>query len=118
MYGDPKPRARERNRMPASLARPESAPTQIHTAANGAGSLEEMFAYAPVTDVPEATDGVGPSTRIGHLCFLLQHLRDRKVVQWMLAYVGATWMVLESMDVLSEIWGWPPNSSGTLMPVT
>jgi hypothetical protein len=39
--------------------------------------------------------------------FLLRHLKDRKVVQWMLGYVAAGWMILQLMDVLSEIWYWP-----------
>ena len=34
-------------------------------------------------------------------------VRQRRVVRWLAAYVGGTWMVLQGMDVLSNIWNWP-----------
>ncbi len=37
---------------------------------------------------------------------LLDRLRERKVVQWTVAYLALAWLVLQLMDVLSEIWGW------------
>jgi hypothetical protein len=37
---------------------------------------------------------------------LLDRLRERKIVQWTVAYFALAWLVLQLMDVLSEIWGW------------
>lgn len=37
---------------------------------------------------------------------LLDRLRERKIVQWTVAYLALAWLVLQLMDVLSEIWGW------------
>ncbi len=38
---------------------------------------------------------------------LRDRLMDRKLVQWILAYLGIAWLMLQLNDVLSEIWGWP-----------
>jgi len=37
---------------------------------------------------------------------LLQRLRERKVVQWTAGYIGMSWVVLQLMDVLGELWAW------------
>lgn len=36
----------------------------------------------------------------------LRDLRDRKIVQWALAYLAGAWLVIEVTGVLSEFWGW------------
>lgn len=38
---------------------------------------------------------------------LVTRLRQRKLVEWMLAYFALAWMVLQMADVLREIWDWP-----------
>jgi hypothetical protein len=38
---------------------------------------------------------------------LMNDLRERRVVQWMLGYLAGAWILLQVMDVLAEIWGWP-----------
>lgn len=37
---------------------------------------------------------------------LVLRLRDRKLFQWMAAYAAMGWIVLQSTQVLAEIWGW------------
>lgn len=39
----------------------------------------------------------------------LDRLRERKCVQWMLAYLALGWLALQLGDVLSEIWSWSPT---------
>ena len=39
----------------------------------------------------------------------LDRLRERKCVQWMLAYLALGWLALQLGDVLSEVWSWSPN---------
>lgn len=39
----------------------------------------------------------------------LDRLRERKCVQWMLAYLALGWLALQLGDVLSQIWSWSPN---------
>jgi len=48
--------------------------------------------------------GRTPVHFISRLRFALQ---DRKVIRWLLAYLGGTWVLLEAIDVLSGIWSWP-----------
>lgn len=38
---------------------------------------------------------------------LLERLRHRKVVQWTVGYLAGAFIVLQLMDVLSEVWAWP-----------
>lgn len=38
---------------------------------------------------------------------LLERLKKRKIVQWVLAYLALVWMVLQLNDVLGEIWSVP-----------
>jgi len=38
---------------------------------------------------------------------LLQRLRERKMVQWALAYVAATFALIEVIDVVAQRFGWP-----------
>ena len=35
-------------------------------------------------------------------------LRQRKLVQWTLAYVAAAWVVLQALALLADVYGWPP----------
>jgi TolB-like protein len=37
----------------------------------------------------------------------LQHLRDRKLVQWALAYLAGAWVVLQVLDMAAGSYGWP-----------
>ena len=37
----------------------------------------------------------------------IRNLRDRKVVQWTLAYAGAAWFVLEAVSMFADRWEWP-----------
>jgi hypothetical protein len=38
---------------------------------------------------------------------LVARLRERKLVEWMLAYLALAWMALQMTDALREIWSWP-----------
>ena len=38
---------------------------------------------------------------------IVQKLRDRKIVQWALAYLAGGWLVLQVVDVTEEPWGLP-----------
>jgi hypothetical protein len=38
---------------------------------------------------------------------LMERLRSRKMVQWLLAYLAVGWMVLQLNDVLADVWGVP-----------
>jgi len=35
---------------------------------------------------------------------VVRNLKDRKVVQWALAYVAGAWLVLQVMDVVADVW--------------
>lgn len=38
----------------------------------------------------------------------LSSLRDRKLFQWALGYAAGAWVLLQVVDVLAGLWGWPP----------
>jgi hypothetical protein len=38
---------------------------------------------------------------------VIQSLKNRRVVQWALAYLAGAWVVLQVMDVLGGNLGWP-----------
>ena len=38
---------------------------------------------------------------------LLQRLRERKLVQWSLAYVAAAFALLQGLDIVAQQFGWP-----------
>ena len=38
---------------------------------------------------------------------LIQRLKERKVVEWALAYLGGAWLALEVVDLLGDNLGWP-----------
>lgn len=40
---------------------------------------------------------------------LIERLRQRKLVQWALAYLAAAWLVMQFVDVLGGRWGWPTS---------
>lgn len=42
---------------------------------------------------------------------LLRRIRERKLVQWVLAYVAGAWITLEALDTVAGVWGWPPMVS-------
>ncbi|MDQ3040720.1 MAG: hypothetical protein M3R16_13125, partial [Pseudomonadota bacterium] len=37
-----------------------------------------------------------------------QRLRQRKLVQWALAYLAGAWAMLEVLDLVGQQFGWPP----------
>jgi hypothetical protein len=37
----------------------------------------------------------------------LREMLDRRMAQWMLAYLAGAWLVLQMVDVLKDIWDWP-----------
>jgi TolB-like protein len=40
----------------------------------------------------------------------LQHLRQRKLVQWALAYVAAAFALLQGIDIIAQRFGWPEQT--------
>jgi len=45
---------------------------------------------------------------------LIDRLRERKLVQWILAYLAAAWLVLQLADILGERFAWPEAALRTL----
>ena len=41
---------------------------------------------------------------------LLARLRQRKLVQWALAYVAAAFALIQVLDVVAQRFGWPDRS--------
>ncbi len=39
----------------------------------------------------------------------VERLGERKLVQWLLGYLGAVWLALQLTDALREVWEWPPG---------
>ena len=39
---------------------------------------------------------------------VLQKLKDRKLGQWTLAYLGGMWVLLQIVGLFAEQLGWPP----------
>lgn len=39
---------------------------------------------------------------------LLARVRQRKLVQWLVAYAAGAWVAFEVVGALTETWGWPP----------
>ncbi len=39
----------------------------------------------------------------------LSRLSDRKLIQWVLAYAAAAWLILQGIDVLGGMWDWSPG---------
>lgn len=54
-------------------------------------------------------DQVQPRAKAQRSCFtsFVRHLRERKVVQWTAAYIAMAFVILQSMDVVSDAWEWP-----------
>ena len=40
---------------------------------------------------------------------LLQRLRERKLVQWAIAYLAGAWVLLQALDLVGQQFGWPPG---------
>ena len=38
---------------------------------------------------------------------MFKRIRERKLVQWVVAYAAGAWVMLEVTDTLSDMWGWP-----------
>src|SRR5690242_6456528 len=45
----------------------------------------------------------------------LQHLKQRKLVQWALAYVAAAFALLQGTDIIAQRFGWPDIIERTLI---
>ena len=41
---------------------------------------------------------------------LLNRFRERKLVQWALAYLAGAWLLLQVLDLLSDAFGWPAGA--------
>ena len=41
---------------------------------------------------------------------ILHRLRDRKVVQWGMAYLAGAWLLLQVLELLTDVFGWPATS--------
>ena len=41
---------------------------------------------------------------------LLQRLKERKMVQWVLAYVAAAFALLQGIDIVAQRFGWPEQT--------
>ena len=39
----------------------------------------------------------------------LERIKERKLVQWALAYLAAAWLVLQVLDLLGDAFGWPAD---------
>lgn len=37
---------------------------------------------------------------------LAEHLKQSKLVQWLITYLAAAWLTLQLLETLSDIWGW------------
>lgn len=46
---------------------------------------------------------------------LLQRLRDRKLVQWVLAYIAAAFALIQVLDVVAQRFGWPESIERALI---
>ena len=57
-------------------------------------SVADPRSWAPHSDPAEPRDVVA-------------RLLERKLVEWMLAYLALAWMALQMTDALREIWSWP-----------
>lgn len=55
---------------------------------------------------PEARASTTASASSAHVS-LVERLKRRKVVQWLLGYVAVSWMLLQLNDVLADVWGVP-----------
>lgn len=40
-------------------------------------------------------------------CTLLERLKERKIVQWFIAYLAVAWIALQLMEILADIWSLP-----------
>ena len=38
---------------------------------------------------------------------LFQRLRRSKLVEWSFAYLAGAWLLLQAMDIFSDVWAWP-----------
>lgn len=110
MYRTQKSTARDRTREPATLPRLEpKIDRQSRRARDGASSAPVIAGHSTAAaNMPAET--ATPTTQARHWFPFLEHLQDRKVVRWMMAYVGVAWMVLQAVDVLSDIWNWSLNA--------
>ena len=59
-----------------------------------------------VASRPRFAHMAAPEPVLDAAASLVRRLRERKVVQWMVAYVAVAWIVLQAVDVLGQIWTW------------
>ena len=39
---------------------------------------------------------------------VIDRLKERNVLQWTAAYIGAAWLLLQLVDLAAREWDWPP----------
>lgn len=39
---------------------------------------------------------------------IVEHVKERRILQWALAYIGAAWLALQLADLAARAWDWPP----------
>jgi hypothetical protein len=52
-------------------------------------------------------DNVAGSTLVGGLAHAFERLRSTKTVEWMLGYTAMASLLIQLIDVLCHLWGWP-----------
>jgi adenylate cyclase len=45
---------------------------------------------------------------------IIRHLKERKLVQWALAYLAGAWALVECLGFLTDQFGWPPRVAQTV----
>jgi hypothetical protein len=62
-----------------------------------------------VSEIEDASSAFGrfPTAEAGSVQHTLRAALDRRMVQWVLAYLAGAWLVLQMVDVLKDIWNWP-----------
>ncbi|MGI9234336.1 MAG: hypothetical protein ACR2RD_11945, partial [Woeseiaceae bacterium] len=65
------------------------------------------------SDSPRAREDNGDTTAAAGS--LLQRLKERKLVQWALAYLAGGWVVIEVMDLVADLFAWPPLITRSLV---
>lgn len=106
--------SRDGEELEMNRVRPTPARTNwTTTSATFPGSFPSRAATPRSDGAPTFTSAVDgrwePTTRresAQRLTFL-ERARQRRIGRWMLSYLAVAWLVLQLLDVLGEIWGFP-----------
>lgn len=71
------------------------------------GSFEVAGPKQPIRYSIEQNESVAERASVPQPLATLRRLRQRKLAQWMIAYLAVAWMALQLTDALREIWAWP-----------